>query len=128
LIINQKDSNDLIYEEEDLSYEQDIEKRIERSRVNFRTLEDIDEEAKNKGTILYRYFFVPVNNSRAFYQVIAVDGDKAVIKRCKGLCVEEHSDQYFGEKAVVNLVWVAMQIQALDKIRNIFPGINAKFQ
>ena len=74
-----------------------FQQAISNARRNLELLKECDKEAQQNNTLVGRYFTLPVNDGRAFYQVTKVSGKKCTVKLCNGICLDEYSDTILGE-------------------------------
>ena len=85
---------------------------------NLKMLKEIDEEAKKENTYKYRYFFTP--DARAFYQIISISKNKARVRLCKGVSLEEAVDGYLGYEHVVKLSYATKRVKERERLEKLF--------
>lgn len=112
----------------DMVYESvvDIEKihdwKLLRGAIekNSARLDEIDQKAKSTGSILYRWFDRPVADGKATYQVVRIQGKKALVYLCEGICPDNYFDALLGAESWVDLKLATDLILGRDKIKELF--------
>jgi hypothetical protein len=96
----------------------------EEARVNsdhnLNVLEGIDKEQKAKGEILWRYFRRNVADGYAYYQIIKVTKKTATIKVCRGICLDEWTDNMLGEENTLPLKMIEELMYSRDALETLF--------
>ena len=105
----------------------DMPKKIKNSNENLEFLNEIDKFMKDQqedGEInpMFRYFFEPVADGKAYYQIVNADlkNDMFLVRRCKGICLDEYSHGVFGDIAWVDGNYVHQRICQKESIDNLF--------
>ena len=97
-----------------------IDVSIENSEKNLAHLKSIDKAQEAKGEkLLYRYFYRPVADGRAWYQVTKVTARTATVTWCDGICLDDYQDYMIGDEATLPVDMIANLIEsriALDKL------------
>lgn len=99
-----------------------INKAIEGSEKNLKHLQEIDAFFKEEGTSIFRYFDMTVADGKAFYQIINFDKNtnQFLVKRCKGICLDEYADGYLGDECWADGEFVARLLQTKDTLSELF--------
>jgi len=100
----------------------DWEKARVNSDNNLNVLEGIDREQKAKGEILWRYFRRNVADGYAYYQIVKVTKKTAVVKICRGICLDEWTDNLLGEECSLPIQKVQELIYSRDAMAKLFGG------
>lgn len=87
---------------------------------NFAHLDEIDQKAKSAGSILYRWFDRPVADGKATYQVVRIQGKKALVYLCEGICPDNYSDSLLGAESWMDLKLATDIILGRDKLKELF--------
>jgi len=103
---------------------EDWEKARVNSDNNLNVLEGIDREQKAKGEILWRYFRRNVADGYAYYQIIKVTKKTAVVKICRGICLDEWTDNLLGEECSLPIQKVQELMYNRDALDNLFSKHN----
>jgi hypothetical protein len=103
---------------------EDWEKARVNSEHNLNVLEGIDREQKAKGEILWRYFKRQIADGYAFYQIIKVTKKTAVVKICRGICLDEWTDNLLGEECSLPIQKVQELMYNRDVLDNLFSKHN----
>ena len=97
-----------------------IDQSIKNSDLNLKHLQDIDKAQEAKGeNLLYRYFFRPVADGRAWYQVTKVTKKTATVTWCDGICLDDYQDGMLGDEATLPIDMIAQLVSsriAMDKL------------
>lgn len=110
----------MLYKEKEVDFDSGIDEALRLSEENLKKLKSIDAEAKARGTIMYRFFYVSVADGRVFYQVTRVKSKTAVVTRCAGICLDEYADDYLGDEQEIELKFVEDKIKNRDVIEKLF--------
>ena len=102
----------------------DWEKSYENIKHNLHILEGIDREQRRKGEILWRYFKRPVADGYAYYQVVKVTKKTALIKICRGVALDEWTDNLLGEECSLPIEKVQEIIYNYDVLENLFGRVS----
>ena len=100
----------------------DWEKARVNSDHNYEVLKGIDREQRNRGELLWRYFRRNVADGYAYYQITKVRERTAVVEVCRGICLDEWTDNMLGEKCVLPIKIVNDLIQQKDNFERLFGG------
>lgn len=92
----------------------------ENSQKNFEHLRKIDEEQKNKGEILYRFFFVNVADGKVPYQIVKVGKRVIHVERCPGICLDEYVSPLLGDFCSIKRETAESYIKSKDALNEIF--------
>ena len=98
----------------------DWTKNFENSEHNLNILNGIDNEQREKGELLWRYFRRNVGDGYAYYQVVKVTKKSAVVEVCTGICLDEWTDNMLREKCELPIKVVNDLIEQKDKINDFF--------
>jgi uncharacterized protein YqiB (DUF1249 family) len=82
---------------------QDVKEILRVSETNFEALKKIDEEAKKKGEILWRYIKLSVADGYAFYQITKVTKTSCTVEICTDICLDGYMDPLLGDKSTIPL-------------------------
>lgn len=98
-----------------------INKCIENSKLNLKHLQDIDKAQAEKGEpLLHRYFYRPVADGRAWYQVTKVTARTATVTWCAGICLDDYVDTMLGEEATIPRTMVEQLVNARVSLEKLF--------
>ena len=93
------------------------------SKHNFDVLEGIDKEQKDKGEYLWRTFRRNVADGYAYYQIVKITKKSAKVEVCRGVCLDEWTDNLLGYECELPLKIVTDMIDSKDKM---FDFLNRK--
>jgi len=99
-----------------------IKEMIRESDENLIHLRELSLLAENKDKYLGSFFYLNVADGRAFYQVIQFNnkGDKYLVQRCLGICLDEYADHYLGDSKWVDGDYVRHQVEARKSLERLF--------
>lgn len=97
-----------------------IKELRENSQKNLDNLQAIDKEAREKGELLYRYFYVPVADGRAYYQIIKILGTKVAVRICFGICLDSYVDHVLGERSTLPLKKAKQLVESRQALEDLF--------
>jgi hypothetical protein len=99
-----------------------IKAAIKASRENHKHLEEIDAFFKKDDSEVFRFFPVSVADGKAFYQIINYDinSKQFLVKRCKGICLDEYADGYLGEERWVDFFYAKGALKKKDALAEMF--------
>lgn len=100
----------------------DWEKARVNSEHNLNVLEGIDTEQRDKGELLWRYFRRNVADGYAYYQIVKVTSLSASVEVCRGICLDEWTDDMLGEKCTLPKSVIQSLINQKDAIERLFGG------
>lgn len=89
-------------------------------KINWEHLKEIDEKAKARGELLWRFFSVSVADGKAFYQVTKVNKTTARVEWCDGICPDNYYDQVIGGGSTLPLSKVKQWISGRDYMDKLF--------
>ena len=99
----------------------DIDKCIKNSEINLKHLQDIDKAQEAKGEqLLYRYFYRPVADGRAWYQVTKVTSKTATVTWCAGICLDDYVDMMLGEEATISRGMIENMVNGRIALEKLF--------
>ena len=96
----------------------DIDEIISNSEKNLKQLKKIDKK-QPVGSILYRYFVVPVADDYAYYQIVKVNDSICVVRLCNGICLDNYKDNVLGDEATITVTTATSEVNrrvALEKL------------
>jgi hypothetical protein len=99
-----------------------IREVCQNSERNLDELKRIDKQARENGTLLYRYFSTPVADGRAYYQITRVKKSTCVLTRCEGICLDEYADNILGDECEMPLKKVEEFVNRQQAINRLFGG------
>lgn len=97
-----------------------IDKINENADKNFEHLVTIDKLAKEKGQLLFRYFYLPVADGKAFYQITKVTKTRATVTLCTGISLDEWYDRTLGVKSSLPIAKVMQLVQSRQALEDLF--------
>lgn len=92
------------------------------AEYNYDALKIIDREQRDKGELLWRYFRRNVADGYAYYQVVRVTKKSAIVEVCRGICLDEWTDNMLGEVCELPIKIVKDLIQQKDSLEKLFGG------
>lgn len=98
----------------------DWDKARVNSDHNFDVLNGIDKEQRDKGELLWRYFRRNVADGYAYYQITKVTKLSANVEVCRGICLDEWTDDLLGEKCTLPINIVKDLISSKDAMEKLF--------
>ena len=115
-------SNNMLYKKQyptdDYS---DIDVSIENSEKNLTHLKSIDKiQEANGENLLYRYFFRPVADGNAWYQVTNVTSKTATVQWCDGICLDNYQDGMLGYGGTVPIDMVSNMVSLRIEMDKLF--------
>ena len=93
------------------------------SEHNFNVLEGIDKEQRDKGLLLWRNFRRNVADGYAYYQIVKVTKKTATIVVCRGICLDEWTDNMLGEECELPIKIVSDLIEQKDAMNRLFGSL-----
>jgi len=87
---------------------------------NWNVLNGIDKEQKDKGEYLWRYFRRNVADGYAIYQIVKVTKKSAKVEVCRGVELDEWTDNLLGYECELPLKIVTDMIDSKDKMDAFF--------
>jgi len=93
------------------------------SEHNYNVLKGIDIEQRDKGLLLWRNFRRNVADGYAYYQVIKVTKKSAIVEVCRGICLDEWTDNMLGEVCELPIKLVEDLISQKDAMDKLFYGL-----
>lgn len=94
-----------------------VKEMVENYRKNFQHLKNIDQKAKESGTILYRFYSVPTfTGEKAYFQITKVNKKTVRVEYCEG--VTEYKPHV--TSGLVNLEDAQQAINSKDKLEKLF--------
>tara|TARA_R110000868_G_scaffold274196_1_gene533420 strand:+ start:582 stop:917 length:336 start_codon:yes stop_codon:yes gene_type:complete len=90
------------------------------SKHNFDVLEGIDKEQRDKGELLWRNFARNVADGYAYYQITKVTKEYAKVEVCRGVCLDEWTDNMLGYECQLPLNIVKNMIAQKDAMAKLF--------
>lgn len=90
------------------------------SKHNLDVLEGIDKEQRDKGELLWRNFARNVADGYAYYQITKVTKEYAKVEVCRGVCLDEWTDNMLGESCQLPLNIVKNMIAQKDAMARLF--------
>lgn len=100
----------------------DLETARVNSDRNYDVLKTIDREQRNRGELLWRYFRRNVADGYAYYQVVRVTKKSAIVEVCRGICLDEWTDNMLGEVCELPIKIVRDLIEQKDNLEKLFGG------
>ena len=100
----------------------DWEKARVNSEHNYDVLKKIDREQRDKGELLWRYFRRNVADGYAYYQVVKVTKKSAIVEVCRGICLDEWTDNMLGDSCQLPIKIVDDLIKQKDAMEKLFGG------
>ena len=100
----------------------DWEKARVNSEHNYDVLKKIDREQRDKGELLWRYFRRNVADGYAYYQVVKVTKKSAIVEVCRGICLDEWTDNMLGDSSQLPIKIVDDLIKQKDAMEKLFGG------
>ena len=101
----------------------DWEKARVNSEHNYDVLKGIDMEQRDKGLLLWRSFRRNVADGYAYYQVIKVTKKSAIVEVCRGICLDEWTDNMLGEVCELPIKLVEDLISQKDAMDKLFGSL-----
>lgn len=99
---------------------ENIDQMIENSNKNFEHLRAIDKAAKDKGQLLFRYFYSCVADGKAFYQVTKVTKTTATVTLVDGIDLDDWADQILGEQSTLPIAKVEQLVKSRQALEDLF--------
>jgi hypothetical protein len=90
---------------------------------NLDILEGIDREQEQRGELLWRNFRRNVADGYAYYQIVKVTKKSAIVEVCRGICLDEWTDNMLGEACGLPLSLVESMIGQKDAMNKLFGSI-----
>ena len=90
------------------------------SKHNYDVLEGIDKEQRDKGELLWRNFARNVADGYAYYQITKVTKEYAKVEVCRGVCLDEWTDNMLGYECQLPLNIVKNMIAQKDAMAKLF--------
>lgn len=100
----------------------DWEKARVNSEHNYDVLNGIDREQRDRGLLLWRYFRRNVADGYAYYQIVKVTKKTAIVEVCRGICLDEWTDNMLGESCELPIDIVDNLIKQKDAMEKLFGG------
>jgi hypothetical protein len=100
----------------------DWEKARVNSEHNYDVLKGIDKEQRDRGLLLWRYFRRNVADGYAYYQIVRVTKKSAIVEVCRGICLDEWTDNMLGESCELPIKIVEDLIKQKDALEKLFGG------
>lgn len=98
-----------------------IDQTLKNSDANLKHLQDIDKAQEAKGEkLLYRYFYRPVADGRAWYQVTKVTAKTATVTWCDGICLDNYQDMMIGDEATFPINVIADLVSSRIALESLF--------
>lgn len=91
----------------------------ETMKENWKQLNDIDQKAKEKGELLYRYITEPIADGQAVYQIIRVNKRTVRIRVCTGLG-DDWQIPYWGKETTIDKKYAVQKVAQRDVWAEIF--------
>ncbi len=107
------------YKPQKIDYDVPTDEWLQIMKDNQKELDKIDKEAKEKGTLLYRYISEPVADGQAVYQITKVNKNTVKIEVCTGLG-DDWQIPYWGQEATIERDYAEQKIQGKDNLAKIF--------
>jgi hypothetical protein len=92
------------------------------SKHNYDVLEGIDKAQRDKGELLWRNFRRNVADGYAYYQVVRVTKKSAIVEVCRGVCLDEWTDNMLGYECELPIKIVQDLIHQKDAMNKLFGG------
>ena len=92
---------------------------FETSDMNFKNLKAIDENAKRKGSLLWRYIEEPHADGYAYYQIVKVNKKSVRIVNVT-LGGDDWMIPYWGEETTIDIEYAKQSIKWRDGISKLF--------
>lgn len=99
--------------------EKTISDFCQRVDANCKKIEEIDLEAKNKGTILHRFIYEPIADGYAVYQIVKENKKTVRIRVCNGIG-DDWQVPYWGEEATITKTYAEGSLNRRDRISELF--------
>ena len=97
----------------------DIDEIISNSKKNLKHLQEIDK-TQPEGSILHRYFSLPVADGMAHYQIVKINKATCKVKICNGICLDNYQDYTLGEEATISLATATSQVNRRLGLEKLF--------
>jgi hypothetical protein len=98
----------------------DWEKARVNSEHNYEVLKRIDQQQRDRGELLWRYFRRNVADGYAYYQIVRVTKKSAIVEVCRGICLDEWTDNMLGEVCELPIKIVRDLIEQKDNLEKLF--------
>lgn len=94
-------------------------KGLEIMKENQALLDKIDQEAKDKSQLLWRYIQESYADGYAVYQIIKVNKNSVRIRCCSGLG-DDWMIPYWGEVTTIDMEYAMGKVQQRDNMADLF--------
>lgn len=82
-------------------------------------LEEDDQKARENDTLVGRFFYLPVADGRAYYQVTDVDGNKVKVEHFDHE-MNDYKASYLGDGKWIDKGWVKDKLKQKEKLKDLF--------
>lgn len=91
-----------------------VDEWIRMTEENQEKIEELDQKAKEQGSVLYRFLYEPVGDGFGIYQIIKVNKKTCQVRYCTTDGFDSYQVRQWGEKATIPMQYVMETLTMRD--------------